>query len=115
MTPLLKWTEELLNHQANPAKIPIEKVIISHDNWKINKNELKDALNQLETEYNENHKLPRLTEETNYKLFMSEQKELIDKWKATKNKSDLNKIIKQKREKYKNDPIYTMYYYQYNV
>ena len=114
MTPLLTWTQDLLNHQANSAKIPIEKVILSFDNWKAYKNELKEALTQLETNYMENHNNPRLMEESNYTLFLNEQKELIDKWKKNKSKSALNHIIRQKREKYINDPIYTMYYYQYN-
>lgn len=110
MTPLSKWTLNLLEHQANSAKIPLEKVILSHDMWKAHKSEMTEWKNQLETEYNEKHNFPRSTNLSNYELFANQQRELIEKWKTTKSKKVLNQIVALKREKFTDDPIYTMYY-----
>lgn len=114
MTPLSKWTLDVLNHQANNAKIPLEKVVLSHDAWKAAKTEMTEWRTQLEKEYEEKHKLPRMTQEASYEQFANQQRELMEKWKSDKSKSSLNQIIKLKREKYTEDPVYTMYYYQYN-
>ena len=110
---LCEWTLDILNHQANSAKTPIEKVIISFDKLKFDKNEKKEALTQLENEYNEKHNIPRLDSEAKYQLFLNEQRDLINNWKISKNKAALNKILELHREKYIDDPMYTMYYYQY--
>lgn len=110
MSALSTWTLNLLNHQANPAVVPLEKVILSHDAWKAEKQEKSELKTQLENEYNEKHNLPRMTQVSNYETFANEQRELIEKWRSTKNKATLNQIIALKREKYAEDPIYTIYY-----
>ena len=110
---LREWMMNVLNYQANSAKTPIEKVIVSFDKLKFDKNEMKEAITQLETEYTSKHNIPRLESEGRYQLFLNTQKDLINDWKVTKSKETLSRIVSLQREKYINDPIYTMYYYQY--
>jgi len=116
-TKLNKWTADLLSHESNSAKTSIERVILSFDDWKAEKKEKEEALNQLERDYTENHSAPRLQKEIDYETFVATQKELIDNWKTSRDQTVLNEIITLERApaNYKEDPIYTMYYYQYNL
>ena len=110
---LKDWTIELLNHQANSAKTPIEKVIIAFDRLKLEKKEKLEVMTQMENMYNENHNMPRLNNKSKYDIFANEQKDLINKWKVSKNKATLHKIIALERTIFPVDDLYTMYYYQY--
>jgi len=110
---LRNWTIELLNYQANSGKTPIEKVIIAFDALKLEKKEKLELIAQMENAYNEKHNMLRINNKSKYEIFVNEQKDLIGKWKITKNKATLNKIIALERAIFPVDDLYTMYYYQY--
>lgn len=106
---LNKWTISLIDYQANPAKTSIEKIEMLHNDFKLKEDEHKQFIDQITDEYNTKHYIPRKDNEQKAELFKMDQKDLIDRWKVSKESSVLNQLVKMKREIYEEDNIYTIY------
>lgn len=106
---LYKWTTDLLNHQSNPVKTPLENTIISFDELRVAHQEKNEFMNQLHDEYEKNHNVPRLEKEERYNQFCQAQLELLSEWKKTPNRNIMNDIVKLERDIEPYDTLYTMY------
>jgi hypothetical protein len=106
---LLKFTASLLEHNANPAKTPIENVNLYYDEWLTNKGELNKFEEQLLNEYNTKHAIPRNEIEQEYDVFLAAREEVFNEWKKTKNVATLNELVKMNAPNTTmSDPIYTI-------
>jgi hypothetical protein len=108
-----RFFSDLLDHTMNDATFSKERLTLSFERWRTQKDELHALEQHLQTQYQEKHAAPRMEEEQRWELYLQNKQAKYQEWVTTKQRQALHEYV---QEMYKpSDPnpmadgIYTKY------